>query len=186
MSDTTDVVRSAEARDALLHQLAHLIDELEAIKPQLDLIPPEVLTGRPVESDPSFVEIYGLIASLDEAIISQAIRQIEDDDAVVFTSSAEELLEETLWNEKDTVAVLEEVRSKRSDLIAGLEQLSVEQWLLPVTIDGERTDLFGLAYHIIQHDAALLRAAAFRLHESRLGEQRRPAGPPGRNNTRSS
>lgn len=169
MSKSSEPHRTSETRQALLEQLAHLGDEVDKLKRHVELIPSEVLQGRPLRTDPSFKEMYGLLAVCDERVYSPAVLQLAASGLVEVDASAEaRFAGEGAWNEMEMHEIIERIRSNRSKLVDGLAGLSLEAWHRNVIIDGKTTDVFGLAYHIIQHDAALLRSAAYRLHESRL------------------
>lgn len=169
MTESLEPFRTNEARQALLEQLAHLGDEVAALKRHVELIPDEVLEGRPLDADPSFKEIYGLLIAYDERVYGPAVRLLtKSGGAQVDLPKIEDMLEETVWNELAMDEIIDRVRVVRSNLVKRLDALSLEAWRGEVAFDGDATDVFGLAYRIIQHDAELLRTAAYRLHESRL------------------
>lgn len=169
MTDPRGLRRTNETRQALLAQLAHLGDEVDALHRHVDLIPKEVLEGRPLDTDLSFKEIYALLALLDERVYGPAVSQLSSSEYVqIEPPDQEDLLAETAWNELDIREIMDRARSARLALVERLGELPVEAWNGELTRDEETTDVFGLAYGIIQHDAALLQTAAYRLHESRL------------------
>lgn len=161
--------RTAETRQVLLDQLAHLSEEAAAMKRWVDLVPPQVLEGRPLDSDPSIKEIYGMLADCDERVYEPAVLQCTRSNEVSIEAPDEaDLLEEAAWNDMDMLDLLDRVRSARSRLVERLAGLPAELWRRKKITLGEATDVYGLAHHIIQHDALLLRTAAYRLHESKL------------------
>jgi hypothetical protein len=160
--------RTAETRQVLLDQLAHLVEEAAALKRFVDLVPPPVLEGRPLESDPSIKEIYGMLVACDERVYGPAVLQCAVSEEVSVEAPDEADLEGATWNAVDMLELLERVQSARSNLVQRLARLPAELWCRTKVTLGESTDLYGLADHIIQHDAVLLRTAAHRLHESKL------------------
>lgn len=174
MLEYPDAARTVEAREELLAQIAHLIDETEALRQHLEIIPDDVLTGRPLASDPSFKEIYGMIAAVDEQVYAPALDAVENgSEGSVSMPEAAEFLRESAWNDRDIEVIIDGTQSMRAALVERLEKLDIDAWKRTVLIDGERSDVFGLAYSIAQHDASLLQAAAYRLHESRLSNRDR-------------
>lgn len=169
MRASPEALRTRETREAVLEQIAHLGEEAGALQQHVGLIPEDVLTGRPLPGDPSFKEIYGLLALFDERVyLPVAARLAEADEARVETPDAGELLTGGGWNDLEMQAIIQRVRSARSRLVRALSDVPFDAWQRTVAIDGKRTDVFGLAYAIVRRDAELLRAAARRLHESRL------------------
>lgn len=171
MSESPDSSGSSKARGEVLAQLALLIDEIEAVRHQLKLVPDEVLSARPLESEPSFNEIYALIAHIDETIFTPAVAQLTGDDGgdiEVSVPDSGALLESQTWNEHDIRTLFDRVQDARSELLDRFEHLEPEDWIRPIVLDAQHTDVLGLAYAIARHDAALLQIAAYRLHESRL------------------
>lgn len=169
---SSELLRTDETRQAFLEQLAHLGDEVNALKRHVQLIPSGVLEGRPLEGDPSFKEIYGLLVAYDRSVYGPAVLQLSASGSVrVDTPDEKALLEETAWNDVDLPAIIDRAATGRSKLVERLARLDLETWRRRMTIDGEMTDVFGLAHHIVQHDATLLRRAAYRLHESRLSSR---------------
>ena len=174
MLEYPDAARTAEAREELLAQIAHLIDETEALRQHLGIIPDDVLTGRPLASDPSFKEIYGMIAAIDEQVYAPALDALENgSEGSVSMPDAAEFLTGSTWNERHIETLIDGTQSARAALVERLEKLDVDAWKRTVSIDDQRSDVFGLAYSIAQHDASLLQAAAYRLHESRLSNRDR-------------
>ncbi|MEX0821000.1 MAG: hypothetical protein WD021_02540 [Rhodothermales bacterium] len=169
MSSRNDSLRTRETREALLEQLDHLRDEVDALRRHVAVIPTEILEGRPLPDDPSFKEIYSLLALFDERVYEPAVSRLSGTEVVqVDMPEDRDLLAEEQWNQRDMDRIVERVRSARAGLVERLASLSFDAWHLELKVDGDKTDVFGLAYAIVQHDVALLRSAAYRLHESRL------------------
>lgn len=166
--------RHADARRALIEQVSHLAEEVDALRGHLALLPEEVLTGRPVASDPSFKEIYFLLAGYDEQVFTPALERLADGesgDVEIRVPTEQEVLGDASANDVEMEEIIGLVAATRTKTAGLLQELGMEEWKQPLVVDGEQTDVFGLAYAIVQHDADLLRAAAYRLHESRLGSR---------------
>lgn len=169
MSEPLGIPRTHDTRQSFLEQLAHTSHEVEALHHHLDLIPNEVLVGRPLDSDYSFKEIYALLALFDERFYGPVVGRIASQEEVRIEAPDERvLLAETAWNDLDMREIIDRFRSERSRLLKDLNDLPINLWQEDLTVGEERTDLFGFVYSIIHRDASLLRTAAYRLHESRL------------------
>src|SRR5690606_7276016 len=75
------------------------------------------------------------------------------------------------WNDLGMDAILDRLRDARTRLVAFLEALPAPAWERPGTLAGQRRDVYGVAYYVVQHDTEWLRAAGYRLHESRLTDR---------------
>ncbi len=173
MIDVSDVPRTAGVRQALLDQLAYLIDETTVLRKHLGRIPESVLEGRPIESELSFLEMYVSLYLFDEKVYSPAVARLAEGKDVSFdVPGAREMIDDVAPECTGIEAVLDHIGMARSGLAALFSGLDVHAWTCPVTINGAATDVFGLAHHVIRHDVDLLRRAATRLHESRLTSRR--------------
>ena len=169
MNDASDVPRTAGVRQALLDQLAYLIDETALLRKHVGRIPESVLQGRPIESELSFLEMYVSLYLFDEKVYSPAVARLgEGRDVSLDVPGEREMLDDAAPERTEIETVLDRIGTARTELAALFSGLDVHGWQGPVTIDGAATDGFGLTHHVIQHDVDLLRRAATRLHESRL------------------
>ena len=163
------MTEAADLREALLDQLAYLIDEIEALKVMVDRVPQPLQEARPLPQDLSMKETYGLLATLDEAVYLPQLRRMLGEDAPAFDVVDEQVLAaQTAWNEQPIDAILERVQDARRGLQSFLSALPPEAWTRTGSFGGNRRDVYGLAHHITQHDVDLLRVVGYRLHESRL------------------
>ena len=163
------MTEAADLREALLDQLAYLIDEIEALKGVVDRVPQPLQEARPLPQDLSMKETYGLLATLDEAVYLPQLRRMLAEDAPAFEAVDEQALAaQTAWNEQPIDAILERVQDARRGLQSFLSALPPEAWTRTGSFGGNRRDVYGLAHHITQHDVDLLRVVGYRLHESRL------------------
>ncbi len=169
MTDASDVPRTAGVRQALLDQLAYLIDETTVLRKHVGRIPESVMEGRPIASDLSFREMYVSLYLFDEQVYSPAVARLAEGEHVSLdVPEAKEVLDDAAPECTGIEAVLDQISVARSGLTALFAKLDVHAWQGSVTINGAATDVFGLAHHVIRHDVDLLRRAATRLHESRL------------------
>lgn len=169
MTDASDAPRTTEVRQALLGQLAYLIDETDMLRKHLGRIPESILEGRPVARDLSFREMYVALHLFDEEIyVPAAARLAKAETVSLNVPDARELLDQVAPVRADMQVVLDRIRSARSELTALLAGLDLNAWTRPVVVQGAATDLFGLTRHIVRRNVELLRDAAARLHESRL------------------
>lgn len=170
MNDAHDASRE---RRALLDQLAYLIDETDVLRKHLGRIPESVLEGKPTPGDLSFREMYVALGLFDEKIYAPAAERLAEAETVSLdVPDARELLDEAGTERADMRVALDRIRSARARTTALFARLDLDAWSRPVAIDGTAANAFGLARHIIRRDADLLRAAATRLHESRLTSRR--------------
>ena len=173
MTDASDVPRTAGVRQALLDQLAYLIDETAVLREHIGRIPESVLEGRPIESDLSFLEMYVALYLFDEKVYSPAVARLaEGKDVFLDVPGERKMLDDAAPERMEIEAVLDHISTARTGLAALFSGLDIHAWQAPVTINGAATDVFGLAHHVIGHDVDLLRRAATRLHESRLTSRR--------------
>ena len=159
----------ADLREALLDQLAFLIEEIEALKAVADRVPEPVQEARPLPQDLSLKETYGLLATLDEAVYLPQLRRMIAEDAPAFEAADEQALAaEAAWNEQPLTTILDRVQDARRGLLAFLRALPDDAWTRTARFAEDRRDVYGLAHHITQHDVDLLRTVGYRLHESQL------------------
>ena len=64
--------------------------------------------------------------------------------------------------------LLADLRAARAALRQRFEAAPAEAWSRPLVLDGQRTDLYGLALAVVQRDADRLKSLAYRLHEADL------------------
>ena len=173
MSAAPHAPRTGEVRQALIGQLAYLMDETDVLRMHLGRIPESVLEGRPVESDLSFREMYVALHLFDEEIyVPAAARLAKAETVSLDVPDARTLLDQAAPARADMQGALDRIRSARTKLGALFAGLDPDAWTRPVLVQGAATDVFGLVRHIVRHDVDLLRGAAIRLHESRLTARR--------------
>lgn len=159
--------RAADLREALLGQLAFLIEEIEALKAVADRVPPPVQEARPLPQDLSLKETYGLLATLDEAVYLPHLRRMIAEDAPTFDAVDEQALAaQVAWNEQPFDTILDRVQVARRGLLAFLRALPADAWTRTAHFGKDHRDVYGLAHHITQHDIDLLRTVGYRLHET--------------------
>lgn len=166
--------RTPDLREALLGQLAYLVDEIEAVKALVDRVPVAIQEARPLPQDLSLKETYGLLATLDETVYLPGLQRMMAEEAAAFEAVDEAALAAGGgWHEHPLDAILKRVQDARRRLVAFLRAIPPEAWTRTAPFGDAHLDLYGLAHHIIQHDVDLLRAIGYRLHESRpLGQRR--------------
>ena len=163
------MTEAADLREALLDQLAFLIDEIEALKAVVDRVPTPLLEARPPNNEPSLKETYGLLATLDEAVYLPRLQHMTAEEEPAFDPVDEAALaEQTGWNDQPIDLILDRVQDARRALLAFLHALPPEAWWRTGRFGEQRRDVYGLAHHITQHDVDLLRTVGYRLHESNL------------------
>ncbi len=160
---------AARLREALLGQLAYLIDEIEALKAIVDCVPEPLQAGRPLPGERSMKETYGLLATLDETVYLPCVRRMTAEEAPVFDAlEARTPALQDAWNEQPIDGILERVQEARRALLAFLRALPAEAWRRVGRFGDARRDVYELVHHITQRDVDLLRGVTHRLHESRL------------------
>lgn len=156
----------ADLRDALLDQLAYLVDEVEALRLVIDRIPEPLQAICPPGEAFSIKETYGLLAALDEEVhLPRFERMIAEADPAFDAVDEATLAAQDAWNDYPFDAILDQVRQARHCLVVFLRGLPPEAWTRTAHLGGERFDVYGLAHHITQHDADLLRSVGYRLWE---------------------
>ena len=180
MSDVTDIEDAQTddpkaLRDALLDQLAYLVDEIEALQTVIGGLPEQIKSGRPTPDDLTMKELYGAIATLDaEVRRPRAERIVEEDDPTLDPVNPDEEAREAGWNEQELPAILDRLREARRDLVEALRDLPLDAWHRTATLDGESVTLFTLVHRATQADAERLRDLGYRLHGAHLSDRDEP------------
>ena len=155
-------------RNSLVIQVRHLLDELDALEPLVASTPEDILTARPVPSEPSIKEIYALIGLYDTHIYGPAIEaMLAEEQPELHEGNDQRLLASQPWNEQPFSDVLEFTRRSRRRLVQILESLSGESWDRTARIDHRNISVIDVVYGVVQHDAEMLRTAANRFHDVR-------------------
>ena len=180
MSEITDIedarADDPEAlRDALLDQLAYLIDEIEALQTVIGGLPEQIKSGRPAADALTMKELYGAIATLDAEVRRSRIERIVDEDEPTLDAvDPDAEVREAGWNEQEMDAILDRVKEARQDLVDVLQDLSLEAWHRTGTLEDGSVTLFSLVHRITQADAERLRDLGYRLHGAHLSERDEP------------
>lgn len=180
MRNTTDIELAQDEdpsflREALLDQLAYLMQEIEALRTVVGDLPDEIRTGRPAPDTLTMKELYGAIATLDSEVRSPRVATIVETDEPAFTSvePADEV-RDAGWNEREMDTILNQVTAARQDLVHQLKALPLEAWHRSATLDGTTLTLFDLVHRISQSDANRLRDLGYRLHGAHLSDGDEP------------
>ncbi len=160
---------SNRRQEILIGQARHLIDELDALRGQIDAVPDEILSTRPLEDEPSIKELYALIGLYDcEVYLPVLEAMVEGEQPLPPQRKDVVLLESASWNERPFPDVLEFVRQSRRKLVQFLETLGQDDWNTSGVVGDRNLTAFDLVYGLVQHEADLLRTAARLFHDSRL------------------
>ena len=178
MPDPANEAYTEELKAALLDQVAYLIDEVDALRGVIDRVPQSVLEGRPLDGDRSIKELFGLLAARDEKVYLPFLEHVmaEGGRSSLDPVPESELLAVAEWNRQPIDDILERLQRARGALLQVLHEMPVRAWGRRGYYGEERLDVFQLTHSITQHDADLLRAVGYRLHESNLSN--RPSGLP--------
>ncbi len=180
MNDTPDLEAAQgeqpEAlRTALLQQLAHLVEEVEALGTVVDGLPEQIKNGRPVPDVLTMKELYGALAILDAEVRRPRVEQITEQNEPSFSSvDVHEQVHESGWNEKSLDDILDRVMEARRALVDRLEAVPPETWHHTAALDGTSVTLFDLVYRMTQSDAERLRDLGYRLHGAHLSDRDHP------------
>jgi len=180
MDNTTDIDEAqveepAALHDALLGQLSHLVEEVEALRSVVDPLPDQIKSGRPAPDALTMKELYGAIATLDAEVRGSRITQMAEGTEPTFDPiDVDDLVREEGWNERPMDAILDTVQDARRTLVEQLEALPLETWHHTATLDGESLTLFDLVHNITQADTERLRDLGYRLHGAHLSEGDKP------------
>lgn len=165
--------RADEVREALLDQLAHLIDEIEALKGVIDRVPSSLQEARPFGDEPSIKELYGLLAIADEQVHLPHLQRMIAVDTPQFHAppAPDELIAQERWHDHSINVILERVQAARRELVDFLRALPAENWARTGRFGEDERDVYTVAHSITQRDAKRLRTIGYRLHESHLTER---------------
>jgi len=167
---------AAQLRDAQLDQLQYLVDEVEALKAVIGKVPEALQRDKPMGTELSLRELYGVLAQADEETHVPLVEQMmaagtPTDTPAVTPPSDEARAAEADWNETPMRTILEQVQHARTTLVEVLRALPAGNWTRTATLSDTTRDVYGLAHAVIQRDADLLRTAGYRLHESHLTDR---------------
>lgn len=162
-------------RDALLDQLAHLVDEIEALQTVVGSVPDQIKSGRPAPDALTMKEIYGTLATLDEDVRPSRVERVTTEGTPTLSPvDVEAEVRENGWNDRDMDTILDRVRRARRRFVDRLDALPLEAWHRSATLDAERYTLFELVQRIIQSDLDRLRDLGYRLHGAHLSDRDEP------------
>lgn len=180
MSDAIDISGAQESdpealRDALIDQLLHLTDEVDALRTVIGGLPEAITSGRPAPDALTMKELYGAIATLDANVREPRVERIAaEDEPVLSTVEIEEEVRGEGWNERELDAILDRVQEARHELVDRFRDLPLEAWHRSAVLGEERYSLFELAHRIIQEDLDRLRDLGYRLHGAHLSDRDKP------------
>lgn len=181
MDETTDIPEAQSEdpealRDALLDQLAYLVDEIEALETVIEGVPDAVIEGRPAPEELTMKELYGAIVILDDEVRSTRVNRLANaDDAPSLESvDVDEQVRESGWNERDLTDILDRLKEARQSLVEQLAALPLEVWHRTATLDDESLSLFQLVHRMTQADVQRLRDLGYRLHGAHLSDRDKP------------
>ncbi len=167
-----DDAAAAQLRDAQLDQLQYLVDEVEALKAVIGKVPEALQRDKPMGTELSLRELYGVLAQADEESHVPLVEQMMATNTPAAAPPSDEArAAEADWNETPMRTILEHVQHARTTLVEVLQALPAGDWTRTATLSDTTRDVYGLAHAIIQRDADLLRTAGYRLHESHLTDR---------------
>ena len=167
-----DDAAAAQLRDAQLDQLQYLVDEVEALKAVIGKVPEALQRDKPMGTELSLRELYGVLAQADEETHVPLVQEMMATNTPAATPPSDEArAAEADWNETPMRTILEHVQHARTTLVEVLQALPDGDWTRTATLSDTTRDVYGLAHAIIQRDADLLRTAGYRLHESHLTDR---------------
>ena len=157
-------------REAILDQLAYVLDEIEALKPLIRRVPAIVLESRPMSDTYAINEIFAWMGLADKYLWLPRMQAVVKGE--VITGLEEEVkarLQEEGWRIRPIGAILEMQAAHRRALLDYLRSLTPEEWEREVAGPAEeKVSVQELAYLLTQEDVRYLRAVGERLHESHV------------------
>ncbi len=164
-----DAATLAARREALLDQLGWLEDEAAALAPLLAALPAWAVEQAPMPGDLSAKETFAALAALDRDVYPRWVARLQSEDAPAFDAPATAAPDpEAGVNDRPLGDLLGDLRAARERLRGTLTAVPDQAWARAATLDGEATDLYGLALAIVRHDADHLKTLAHRLHDADL------------------
>ena len=162
-----DAKTLAARREALLDQLGWLEDEAAALAPLLAGLPAWAVEQAPLPTDLSAKETFAALTTLDREVYPAWLARLQAEDAPE-VATPHPLPGTDGANDRTLDALLDALRHARETLRGEMEAVDPDAWARPIVVDGERTDLYGLALLIVRRDADHLKELAYRLHEADL------------------
>ncbi|ARA93562.1 hypothetical protein AWN76_010590 [Rhodothermaceae bacterium RA] len=167
----------ATLREALVDQLAYLIDEIEMLRGRIDRVPASILEARPLPGDLSVKELFGLIATRDADVRLPLLRRMMAEAEPVFSPADDRaLVQGGGWNDRSIEAILTELQAARRALVEAVQALPAAAWTRTARFGEASRSVYELLHAAIQQDADDLRTLGYRLYESNLSG--RPQGLP--------
>ncbi|WP_420456193.1 hypothetical protein [Rubrivirga sp.] len=161
-----DAATLAARRAALLDQLGWLEDEATALAPLLSALPAWAVEQAPMPDDLSAKETFAALATLDRDVYPAWIGRLQAEDAPALDTPA--LPGPEGANDRPLDDLLVDLRAARAGLRETLAAVPAQAWNRRAVLDGEATDLYGVALAIVRRDADHLKTLAYRLHEADL------------------
>lgn len=162
-----DAATLASRRAALVDQLGWLESEAGALAPLLGALPAWAIRQAPLPTELSAAETFAAFAVFDRDVVPAWLGRVQFEEAPDLTTPDPLPLPDGA-GDRDLDALLADVQAARAALRAQVAALDDAVWSRPLTLDGQATDLYGLALAICRRDADHLRALAYRLHEADL------------------
>jgi hypothetical protein len=159
-----DAATLAARREALLDQLGWLEDEAAALGPLLATLPPWAVEEAPLPTDLSVKQTLAAMAAADRDVHPAWIGRAVAEDAPALATPAPDTTAATAPLDD----LLGAVRAARAAFRARFAEVAPDDWARPLTLDGQPTDLYGLALTIARRDADALKELAYRLHAADL------------------
>jgi hypothetical protein len=156
----------AARREALLDQLGWLEDEAAALAPLLGALPAWAVEQAPLPTDLTAKETFAALAALDREVYPAWLARVQEEDGPDVQTP--DLVGTDGANGEPLDALLGRLRQSRAALRETWAAVPAAAWARPLTLDGEATDLYGLALAVVRRDADHLKELAYRLHEADL------------------
>ncbi|MFP4227419.1 MAG: DinB family protein [Salinivenus sp.] len=178
--DVTDIDAAQDTdpealRGALLDQLRHLVEEVEALRTVVDGLPDTIKSGRPGPEVLTMKELYGALTTLDDEVRPRRVtRIVEEDTPTLDPVDIDATAREAGWNDTPLPDILTRLQGARRALVDQLEALPLADWHRTGTLDGESVTLFTLVHRMTQADTERLRDLGYRLHGAHLSDRDEP------------
>jgi len=167
-----DTDQAQSLRQSMLDQLAILVEEVEGMRTFVDRIPTQLLVERPTPDTLAIIEVYALIAHLDERVRRPAAEVVQSGTTPRIRSrEALDVVNEHNWRENGFGMTLDRLRQTRQALVESLHACDLDAWGRTVEVDRTEMTVFDWTHRILQNDTERLRTVAQRLHHAHLTDR---------------
>ena len=152
-------------REALIEQLGWLESEAGALAPLLADLPSWAIDKAPLPTDLSVKQTFSALTALDRDVHPVWLSRVITEECPTL-ATPDPLVAQEGANERPLDELLGDLGAARAAFREKLGEVPSADWTRALTLDGQATDVYGLALTIVRRDADHLKELAYRLHSA--------------------